>query len=107
MVDRIAVVTGASLGIGRAPVVALAEEGFQVTSPPPGRSTPRHWANAWWVGASRCSSATRSWPRRPTCSTSGPALGVPGRRLDAAEELYRRHGAGAFWLERVAADRRA
>ena len=35
----------------------------------------------------------------------GRLLAVP-ERLDEAAESYRRHGAGAFWLERVAADRR-
>jgi DNA-binding SARP family transcriptional activator/tetratricopeptide (TPR) repeat protein len=35
----------------------------------------------------------------------GRLLEAPGR-LDEAAELFRRHGAGRFWLDRVAADRR-
>jgi hypothetical protein len=35
----------------------------------------------------------------------GRLLGAP-ERLDEAAALLRRHRAGAFWLERVAADRR-
>jgi hypothetical protein len=35
----------------------------------------------------------------------GRLLAVP-ERLDEAAETYRRHGAAAFWLDRVAADRR-
>jgi DNA-binding SARP family transcriptional activator/tetratricopeptide (TPR) repeat protein len=46
--------------------------------------------------------ALHAWGRALVRAGSGPAAAA---KLDQALEIYRRHGAGAVWLERVEADR--
>ena len=86
---------GRAGGVALADAVVLAREG-----------RPDEAERAFARRPARCCARTGSRATRPTrLHQWGRLLDVP-ERLDEAEERYRACGAGALWLDRVAADRR-